>query len=383
VPRSGYDVVVVGAGILGLAHAWEARRRGRSVAVFEADARCAGASVRNFGFVTLSGQRAGDTWRRARESRDTWERVCAEARIPVLHRGAWILCRRAEALAVARAFVADPSGAQCCLYESGDFPALQKAVPGIDSLATDGAKGLLFSPHELRVESGVALPRLTQHLQEQGVDVFFGCGVQQVLNGVMLTTAGITSAERVILCTGARLQGLTGAAWRGLPLELCTLQMLRIEAAAAVRLPGSVMSDESLVRYPGWSGLPGAEALRARIAAEDPALIEHGIHLIAVQDADGSLVIGDSHHYGDAERIGVRADVEDSILRLARRVLRLEALRVRERWTGVYPSLAGTDALIRPIDQRCTAVLVTSGTGASTAFAIAREVFDSFDGGAA
>ena len=64
-----FDLAVVGAGILGLAHALAAVRRGLSVVVIDRDAQANGASVRNFGFVTVTGQRAGAHWRRARRSR--------------------------------------------------------------------------------------------------------------------------------------------------------------------------------------------------------------------------------------------------------------------------------------------------------------------------
>ena len=63
---SSFDVIVVGAGIVGLAHAYEAARKGLKVCVVERDAACVSASIRNFGFVTVTGQGAGDTWRRAR-----------------------------------------------------------------------------------------------------------------------------------------------------------------------------------------------------------------------------------------------------------------------------------------------------------------------------
>ena len=66
---SSFDVLVVGAGIVGLAHAYEAAKRGLTVCVVDRDAACVSASIRNFGFVTVTGQGAGDTWRRARYAR--------------------------------------------------------------------------------------------------------------------------------------------------------------------------------------------------------------------------------------------------------------------------------------------------------------------------
>ncbi len=50
-------------------------------------------------------------------------------------------------------------------------------------------------------------------------------------------------------------------------------------------------------RYAGFADLPEAAPLKARVAAEQPDMLANGVHLIVVQSADGSLVVGDSHHY--------------------------------------------------------------------------------------
>jgi glycine/D-amino acid oxidase-like deaminating enzyme len=60
-----YDLAVVGGGVIGLAHAYWAARAGKHVAVVERDRRANGASIRNFGFITVTGQERGDNWRGA------------------------------------------------------------------------------------------------------------------------------------------------------------------------------------------------------------------------------------------------------------------------------------------------------------------------------
>jgi glycine/D-amino acid oxidase-like deaminating enzyme len=112
--------------------------------------------------------------------------------------------------------------------------------------------------------------------------------------------------------------------------------------------------------------------LRARLEAEQGALLADGIHLIAVQGADGSLVVGDSHHYADSPDPFQPRDVDDGILSELSAVLDIPNPDVIERWTGVYPSGPET-AFIEAVCPGVRLVNVTSGTGASTAFAIAEE----------
>jgi hypothetical protein len=95
------------------------------------------------------------------------------------------------------------------------------------------------------------------------------------------------------------------------------------------------------------------------------------VHLIAVQSADGTLVVGDSHHYDDLPSPFAPAEAENLILDEFQCATGLAPPPVVERWTGIY---ASSEARTYFIDAPAPAVriaMVTSGAGASTAFGIA------------
>lgn len=66
------DVCVVGAGIVGLAHALEARARGLIVTVLDRSQYGAGASVRNFGHIIVSAMADGTVLDCALAGRELW-----------------------------------------------------------------------------------------------------------------------------------------------------------------------------------------------------------------------------------------------------------------------------------------------------------------------
>ncbi|MBL8513381.1 MAG: TIGR03364 family FAD-dependent oxidoreductase [Betaproteobacteria bacterium] len=366
-----YDVVIAGAGIVGLAHALAAVKRGLSVAVIERDAYCVGASIRNFGFITVTGQSEGDTWRRARLSRDIWLEVAQEARIPIVHRGLWVLAKRPSAAQVLQAFMRTP------MAEGNALVDADEAGHRAPWLRTEGANAALWSPHELRVESRLAIPQLTQWLAERhGVVFRFGETVLEAGHRRVRTNAGTLTAGRTVICTGADLTGVAARSLAQHALDLTRLQMLRVRTAAPLTLDSAVMSDLSLVRYGGYAALSESAALLADLRAEEQASLDAGIHLIAVQSADGSLVVGDSHHRGAAADPFSSEPVDALILRHLREAVRMDGLSIESRWMGVYPVGAQQDCVIEAPEDDTRTVVVTSGTGASTAFAIAEEVFN-------
>jgi FAD dependent oxidoreductase TIGR03364 len=370
------DLIVVGAGIVGLAHAYIASRLGLRVTVVERDHRCVGASIRNFGFITVTGQPAGDTWRRARASREVWAEVAPQAGIAVEHRGLWLLAQRPLAARVLQAFMDTEMAQGNVLYDAADAAALAPM------LRCEGASAAMYSPHELRVESRTAIPLLSAWLAERhSVRFLYGEAVLEVRAPLVRTSRRTLHAERVVICPGTELNGVGAAALASHGLQLCRLQMLRVRPEPGFRMQAAAMADLSLVRYGGYAALPEAAPLMQQLQDEEAESLAAGIHLIAVQSADGSLVVGDSHHSFSTPEPFADEAVDRLILRQLRRTLDLAQCEVVERWTGVYPTGAvladgkAQDCVVEAPDAATRVVVVSSGTGASTAFGIAQDVF--------
>ena len=368
-----YDLAVAGAGIVGLAHALAARKRGLRVAVVERDARASQASIRNFGFVTVSGQAAGTVRERALRSRDAWLEVCREARIPILQRGALVLAQREEAAAVLREFAEGDMGEGCELW---DDARVRREAP---MLARD-ARAALWSPHELRIEAREAVPRLAGWLATQGVDFFWSRAAFGPDPAGLRHAGGLIEARWTVFAPGIEAAALFPEVARRAGLERCKLQMMRI-APQPWRLPGVVMSDLSLLRYGGFAAQRSATKLRERLERECAEALAHGVHLIVAQSADGSLVVGDSHAYGDADDPFAAASVERLLMSELRARVALVSEEIVERWIGYYPVSRQTALIDEAVGPRARLVTVTSGTGMSTAFAIAEESVAAMFGG--
>jgi FAD dependent oxidoreductase TIGR03364 len=360
------DLIVVGSGIVGMACALVAIEQGLSVQVVERDPVCTGASIRNFGFVTVTGQGSGATWNRARRSRDIWAHVAPQAGIAVEHAGLYVLAQRLEAEPVLRELLNTAEGQQ---LQWLDPEALRQRAP---HLAHAHIRGALYSPHELRVEARYAVEKLRLWLQSRGVRFHMGQSVRHVESGSVRLGSDVLRAERIVVCPGPDIRSLFPEAFAAYQTRLCQLQMLRVRPPAGYQLGAAVMSDLSLVRYRGYSEMPGAQRLEDRLRLETPRELQHGIHLIVVQNSDGSLVVGDSHQYGDAMPPFVPAEMEELILLEMQRLLCLGHYHVEERWTGIYPS-GSQDAFIETVLPGVQLLSVISGTGMSTAFALAEE----------
>ncbi|MFD1704429.1 TIGR03364 family FAD-dependent oxidoreductase [Methylopila henanensis] len=362
-----FDLAVVGGGVLGLAHALAAARSGRRVVVFDREARANGASARMPGVVSVTGQPAGAGWRRARRSRDIWAEVAAKAAVRVEQEGLAIVARRPESAAVLQSFLATDMAEGCQFYPAEQARALFPEFKG-------DMTGVFWSPHELRVEARPAMARIAAWLAEaHGVAFRWETAVTAIEGERLATSRGAVEAGATVVCAGDDFRTLYADRLAGQSLTRAKAHMLRVRYDDGFEAPGVVASDLSLPRLPGFADLPETDALVARLEAEQPEHIAHGVALVAAQSADGSLVVGASRAFDPTPDPFQPQSIDDLILDELAAVVGKRPKQVVSRWTGTYAFSAERPVLLDAPAPNVRVALAASGAGASAAFALGEE----------
>ncbi|SDE34804.1 TIGR03364 family FAD-dependent oxidoreductase [Nocardioides lianchengensis] len=362
-----YDLAVVGAGIVGLAHAADAASRGLRVVVLERDQHAAGASVRNFGHVCTTAQ-TGEALRLALAARESWLTLGPKAGFDVATCGTVVLARAADEAAVLEELHAARGSEQVRLLTP---QGLRSEVP----FATDEIVAGALLPLDLRLDPRAALPALAAWLTDEGVEIRWGTHVGSVEPGVVHTSRGPVAADRIVHAVGHDVDRLfpeLAAEW---DVQRCVLQMLEVAPPHGVVVDPAVLTGLSMLRYGGMAELPSAARLAERLAREQPELLDVAMNLMLTQRPDGSIVLGDTHHYAVTHPPFEDEKVVALVLREGERLLGAP-LTVRRRWRGVYANSALTDFLVAEPHEGTRVVAVTSGIGMTTALGLAPTVLD-------
>jgi FAD dependent oxidoreductase TIGR03364 len=368
-PRA--DVAIVGAGILGLAHAYVAAKSGKSVMVIEKNGRAAGASVRNFGRVWPIGQPAGTMLELSLRSRELWVEVLDLAKLPRRETGSLHLTYRADEAAVAQEFaqLGPKLGYQCSWLNPAEVLERSHAVE------PDGLLGALWSNTELTVDPRQILQSLPTFLARRyNVQFFFGTAVTAIEPPILYSGNGQWHAETVIVCNGDDFETLYPRHFAASGLTRCKLQMMRTAPQpGGWQLGPSLAAGLTLRFYPAFQVCTTLQALARRIAEETPEYDRWGIHALVSQTADGALTLGDSHEYGLSVDIFNKEEIDELILRYTRQFLRAPDLTVAERWYGVYAKHPEKPLVVMQPDDGVRVVASPGGSGMTLSFGVAEQ----------
>ncbi|MGF6150928.1 TIGR03364 family FAD-dependent oxidoreductase [Pseudomonas fluorescens] len=361
------DILIVGAGILGLSHAYAAARRGLKVKVFERSATPLGASVRNFGQALVTGQPPGQMLELARASREIWGQWAQLAGLQLKRNGSYLFARTEAEEQLLEAFCAGRAieygyrvellrGAGLGDVYGGQFRHHRAALHGLD---------------DQQLYSREAIPALIDYLcRDLGVEFHFSTLVRDIEPGRVHSTAGSFTGEQIIVCSGHDYQTLLAEPIAALKPQICRLQMLRARPQINLNLQHALLTGLSCVHYGAFADLPEAAPVQAQILREAPHLHEHGIHLLISPTPHGELIIGDSHHYGSDPSPFNAEQVDNWLIELAEQTLGCK-VQVVERWQGVYGARGSVPFSFLQAAPGVHAALMHTGVGMSIGPAMA------------
>jgi len=366
--QRSYDVVVVGAGIVGLAHAYHAHRRGLAVAVIDHAAGVVGASVQNFGHACITAQN-GVALDYARAGRQHWLELSRQAGFWSKQAGTYCVARHEDELAVMREF-AD-------VRPSGDVHVLNRQqmvdrVPVHDPRVVGG----MYLPGDLQVDPRTAVPSIARWLESQGVDFHWRTAASGFGPGVVHTSRGPIRTETTFVAVNYDIDRLFPQLAERDGLLRCRLHMIRARLPLAFTLPAPLFTGWSVLRYSGFEDLPSVRAVARRLRDEHPDAVDIDLHLMFTPQPDGSLLIGDTHIREVAAAPFQSEQGFDILLDQTRKLFGVNHIEVTERWQGVYCSAPGQEFLIEEPVERTHVVTVTTGIGMTTGLGLAAAAVD-------
>ena len=365
-------VAVIGAGIVGLAHAWAAVRRGWHVLLFERDRHAQGASVRNFGMVWPIGQSHGPLHSTALESRLLWLKLVQETGFWSKRCGSLHLAYRPDELAVLSEFdrLAPSLGIECDLLDATTVVARSPAA------CPDGLLGGLASDTEMCVDPREIISRMPWWLHEvHGVELHFGAPIDRIGTGVVAAADGaLWNVDRVVVAAGADFRLLYPDLYLQAGFRRCKLQMMRtVPQPGGWELGPMLAGGLTLRHYQAFRVCQTLAYLERRIENESPELNRYGIHVMASQNGCGEVILGDSHEYDEQITPFDKALIDELIFREIRRIANLPDWTIQQRWHGIYPVAPNGIEFVAEPEANVHLAIASGGCGMTMSFGLAEE----------
>ncbi|SFR65002.1 TIGR03364 family FAD-dependent oxidoreductase [Maribacter stanieri] len=362
-----YDLVVVGGGVLGTFHAYHAMKKGLKVALLEKDSMPKSATVRNFGQVVPSGMNT--KWQEyGRKSLKIYKKIHAKFNITVRQEGSIYLASNEEEVQLIEELreINRINEYTSILFTKAECLS---RYPGLNE---NYVKAGLFFPEEITVEPRTMIGRIHKYLQKKGLSIFYQSKViecyalgnevtTQLANGRMLLSS------KVIICNGSDFKTLYPQLFATSDLEISKLQMMQTKPQENYKIPGSVLTGLSIRRYEAFAECPSYLKIKSKELLESPEK-KWGVHILFKQAMDGSVILGDSHEYADAENIDdlgfdLNMEIDNLMIKKAKEIFELPTYEINQRWFGMYSQCKNSDIFERTIDRNIHIVTGIGGKG--------------------
>lgn len=377
-----FDLAVIGSGVMGTFHAYHAALKGLSVIVFEKDLRPMEATVRNFGQVVPSGFPPGRWHYYGRYSTQLYKEVQEKKDIGIRNNGS--------------VYIASNDGEMQLIEElhrsfaEVDYPSVlltkEQVLDRWPSVRSDYVKGAIFFEQEVSSESRRMIHQLQAYLSEQ-YNITFKystpvCGLEDSGTAVKVedTLGNITEADQVVVANGRDFKLLFPEQFASSNIEVTKLAMMVTQPLPEIYLKGNILTGLTIRRYESFTQLPSYGKLDPTEVNQEA--VDNGIHILFKQRTDGSIVIGDSHHYADAanaDELGfdIDMDVNRILLDEAKKIVDLPSWEIRDYWNGFYAQMKGGEEIYeRSVSDRIHISTAIGGKGMTACAGYAKERID-------
>lgn len=366
------SVIVIGAGIVGMAITRALHAKGWTVTVIERHPKARGASVRNFGMVWPVGQPQGPAFNRAMRSREIWLEMSQKAEFFAEKTGSLHLAYTDLELQVVEEYSAALSGIKSAEVLNPKQTRLKSPAAKMD-----GLKGALWTADELIVDPREAIYKTGKYLESlEGIEFVWNRAVSRIEGNTVYSGQKSWSADRIFVCSGADFETLYPELFDATPITKCKLQMMRlVQQPENWRIGPPLCAGLSFIHYKGFQVAPSLDKLKEVYQNQYPELIEWGIHVMVSQNGLGELTIGDSHEYGLDLSPFDREDVNRMILDFLKSFAQFKDWRIGSAWHGIYPKMTnGATEFVHQVDDTVTIVNGLGGNGMTLSFGLGEEV---------
>jgi D-hydroxyproline dehydrogenase subunit beta len=336
-----YDLIIIGSGILGTSHAYQAAKSGKKVLILEKDNYPVGSTIQNFGQAVASGC-VGEWFDYGRKTQEIIGQIQQEFDISARQNGSiyvasdddeWTLCNELYNIQIQKGY---------------DVKLLSKrqVLEFYPEFNDWYVRGALYYPTELSLEPNLLIYRLLDYIQKKlGVEFRNNSAVidcEESSGGVVVTTADRQKfgAKKVILCSGYVFNLLYPEIYSDSGLVVSKLQMMQTIPMKNLDFKGNILTGLTIRRYESFEECPSFEKITTPEHYSE--LKKWGIHILFKQAIDGSIIIGDSHEYAPAIHINdLGFDSKDYLNELmikeAERIVNFKIRgKIARTWAGFY-----------------------------------------------
>lgn len=369
-----YDFVIVGAGALGVFHAYHALKAGKKVLLLEKDKMAQEATVRNFGHVVPSGLVPGSIWHQYGTAATAYYKsIQKECNIGIRNNGSCYIASTDSEVAVLEELQTK--------FREVDYTSelwtKEQILTAYPNVLASYAKAALFFPQEVSAESEVLIGNVLHYLLEKYSTQLTFLNLTTVVDvtvnanscNVHTATKQSFEAEHCVVCSGRDFKMLFPEVYKNSGLVVAKLNMMSTFPQPEIQLPGNILTGLTIRRYESFVSTDAYKNLNVDDVPQDCK--DYGIHVLFKQRIDGSIIIGDSHQYAsivDQDDLGTfynDNEINNVLLREAKAILQLKDWNIAKHWSGYYAQ--HTDEIFnKTINQRVHIVTGIGGKGMTT-----------------